>query len=268
MYDQYGQGGADRQWQTLTLYLYELGWNQQNFGRAAAVAWLLFLIIVVIARDQLPHHPDDRRQRSDQSRSSVRPVTPDEALAMSATRRSAATDRRPGYLGLRRPHRRAPRLGLPALVVLPDRQPATRPRINQNGMLCVPGGNFFENAATVIDSIPFWKALLQQHHRVVGRRRCPSCSSRRSPATPSPSCGSAAATACSSSSSRRWPCRPSSASCRCSSSCRKLGWTGSLWAVIAARPGHRVRRVLDDAVPARTRCPTSSSRPRASTARR
>jgi cellobiose transport system permease protein len=49
MFDQYGQGGADRQWQTLTIYLYQLGWNQKNFGRAAAVAWLLFLIIVVFA---------------------------------------------------------------------------------------------------------------------------------------------------------------------------------------------------------------------------
>jgi cellobiose transport system permease protein len=48
MFDQYGQGGADRQWQTLTIYLYNLGWNQKNFGRAAAVAWLLFLIIIVI----------------------------------------------------------------------------------------------------------------------------------------------------------------------------------------------------------------------------
>ena len=49
MYDQYGLGGADRQWQTLTLYLYQLGWTQKNFGRAAAVAWMLFLIVVVFA---------------------------------------------------------------------------------------------------------------------------------------------------------------------------------------------------------------------------
>ena len=49
MFDQYGQGGASRQWQTLTLYIYELGWNQRNFGRASAVSWLLFLIIVLIA---------------------------------------------------------------------------------------------------------------------------------------------------------------------------------------------------------------------------
>ncbi|GAA4905284.1 sugar ABC transporter permease [Tessaracoccus lubricantis] len=49
MFDQLGQGGADRQWQTLTMYLYELGWGpQRSFGRASAVAWLLFLIIIVI----------------------------------------------------------------------------------------------------------------------------------------------------------------------------------------------------------------------------
>ena len=49
MFDQTGQGGPDRQWMTMTMYLYELGWgNQHNFGRAAAVAWLLFLIIIAI----------------------------------------------------------------------------------------------------------------------------------------------------------------------------------------------------------------------------
>lgn len=47
MYDQMGQGGNDRQWLTVTLYLYELGWRNTNLGRAAAVAWLLFLVIVI-----------------------------------------------------------------------------------------------------------------------------------------------------------------------------------------------------------------------------
>ncbi len=46
MYDQYGRGGADQQWQTLTILLYELGWTRSDFGRASAVAVLLFLIIV------------------------------------------------------------------------------------------------------------------------------------------------------------------------------------------------------------------------------
>ena len=47
LFDQYGRGGASNQFKTLTIYLYELGWTQSNFGRAAAVAWLLFVIIVV-----------------------------------------------------------------------------------------------------------------------------------------------------------------------------------------------------------------------------
>lgn len=48
LYDQTGQGGANGQWMTITIYLYNLGWGQLNFGRAAAVAWLLFLIIVIV----------------------------------------------------------------------------------------------------------------------------------------------------------------------------------------------------------------------------
>jgi cellobiose transport system permease protein len=49
MFDQIGQGGSDRQWMTVTMYLYELGWGaQKSFGRASAVAWILFLIILVI----------------------------------------------------------------------------------------------------------------------------------------------------------------------------------------------------------------------------
>ncbi|MGJ9372350.1 carbohydrate ABC transporter permease [Nesterenkonia sp. CF4.4] len=48
MFDQYGRGGADGQWQTMTLYLYELGWTRSDFGLASAVAVLLFLLIVAI----------------------------------------------------------------------------------------------------------------------------------------------------------------------------------------------------------------------------
>lgn len=48
LYDQVGQGGASSQWMTITIYLYNLGWGQLNFGRAAAVAWLLFLIIIIV----------------------------------------------------------------------------------------------------------------------------------------------------------------------------------------------------------------------------
>ena len=40
-------GGSNRQYQTLVLYLYELAFPRRDFGHAAAVAWILFLIIVV-----------------------------------------------------------------------------------------------------------------------------------------------------------------------------------------------------------------------------
>ncbi|AYF96907.1 carbohydrate ABC transporter permease [Protaetiibacter intestinalis] len=47
LYDQFGLGGADSQWLTLTLYLYNLGWDRFDFGKASAVAWLLFLVIAI-----------------------------------------------------------------------------------------------------------------------------------------------------------------------------------------------------------------------------
>ena len=48
VFDQFGRGGAAQQWLTISLYLYDIGWGQWNFGRAAAMAWILFLIIVTI----------------------------------------------------------------------------------------------------------------------------------------------------------------------------------------------------------------------------
>ncbi len=48
MYDSTGTGGANKQWLTITMYLYNTGWGKFDFGRAAAVAWLLFLIIIGI----------------------------------------------------------------------------------------------------------------------------------------------------------------------------------------------------------------------------
>ena len=48
VFDNTGRGGAAQQWLTITLYLYTIGWGQYNFGRAAAMAWMLFLIILLI----------------------------------------------------------------------------------------------------------------------------------------------------------------------------------------------------------------------------
>lgn len=47
MYDHTGTGGPNNQWLTIALYLYNVGWGEWNFGRAAALAWILFLLVVV-----------------------------------------------------------------------------------------------------------------------------------------------------------------------------------------------------------------------------
>ncbi|MDM7831790.1 carbohydrate ABC transporter permease [Cellulomonas edaphi] len=64
LFDQDGRGGADGQYLTVTNYIYQLGWTNRNFGRASAVAWILFLIILVIALINLMI---TRRIASDQS---------------------------------------------------------------------------------------------------------------------------------------------------------------------------------------------------------
>ncbi|MFC7614054.1 carbohydrate ABC transporter permease [Actinokineospora soli] len=42
-------GGATNQFQTVTLYMYQSAFEQQDFGYASAIAWVLFLIIIAIA---------------------------------------------------------------------------------------------------------------------------------------------------------------------------------------------------------------------------
>jgi len=49
MFDTTGTGGADQQWLTITMYMYNVGFGNLDFGRASAIAWLLFLIILVIS---------------------------------------------------------------------------------------------------------------------------------------------------------------------------------------------------------------------------
>ncbi|MEO5853877.1 MAG: sugar ABC transporter permease [Nocardioides sp.] len=42
-------GGSDRQFGTMTMLVYDFGWHLRDLGRASATAWLLFLVIIVIA---------------------------------------------------------------------------------------------------------------------------------------------------------------------------------------------------------------------------
>ena len=46
-------GGAEHQYQTLGLYLYEQGWVNFHLGRASAIAWTMFLILIVDRARQL-----------------------------------------------------------------------------------------------------------------------------------------------------------------------------------------------------------------------
>nr|WP_242625084.1 sugar ABC transporter permease [Krasilnikovia cinnamomea] len=42
-------GGSDGQFQTIAMLIYRTGWKELDLGRAAAMSWVLFLIIVVLA---------------------------------------------------------------------------------------------------------------------------------------------------------------------------------------------------------------------------
>jgi cellobiose transport system permease protein len=44
-----GTGGSDRQFQTLVMYLYEKGFRLFDAGYAATIAWVLFLVVLVVA---------------------------------------------------------------------------------------------------------------------------------------------------------------------------------------------------------------------------
>ncbi len=47
LFDPRSAGGTAKQFQTTVLYLWEMAFQRQNFGKAATIAWLLFLIIVI-----------------------------------------------------------------------------------------------------------------------------------------------------------------------------------------------------------------------------
>ncbi|MPZ80848.1 MAG: ABC transporter permease subunit [Actinophytocola sp.] len=42
-------GGSSNQFQTITLYMYQMAFETQHLGYASAIAWVLFLLIIVVA---------------------------------------------------------------------------------------------------------------------------------------------------------------------------------------------------------------------------
>lgn len=101
MYDQYGTGGADNQWLTVTLWLYNVGWGEWNFGRAAALAWILFLIILAIGvinlfitrsvvRDEGRRDARSRREIRAQARAAKKDLERDATTPRTRTAREEA----------------------------------------------------------------------------------------------------------------------------------------------------------------------------------
>ncbi|MFB4196442.1 carbohydrate ABC transporter permease [Streptomyces carpaticus] len=41
-------GGSQSQYQTLGLYMYQMGWVNYHLGRSAAIAWTMFLLLIII----------------------------------------------------------------------------------------------------------------------------------------------------------------------------------------------------------------------------
>ena len=169
-------GGPQRQYQTTVLYLWDMAFNRQNFGKASAIAWLLFLIIVALRRAQLPDLAPDRlrprprvhrrRTARDDSHGIAAALSRLDARGeerMTATARPASARRRDRS---RAPKRRA--LGI-------DR----RPGFLTYGLLL---------AVFVGGAYPLWWSFVagssDQHgaHRRPGRRCCRAASSGRTSA--------------------------------------------------------------------------------------
>ncbi|GAA3879404.1 hypothetical protein GCM10022381_22140 [Leifsonia kafniensis] len=107
LFDPITAGGSARQFQTTVLYLWEMAFFRQNFGEASAIAWLLFLIIVVIgalnfllsrriasAEARSSRRRSRRtleRMRTAESDAGAAPVTATAAAAAAATNISPGT---------------------------------------------------------------------------------------------------------------------------------------------------------------------------------
>jgi cellobiose transport system permease protein len=55
-------GGTDHQYQTLSLYMYDKGWQVGELGQASAVAWVMLLILLLVGAVQLIVMRNNRRK--------------------------------------------------------------------------------------------------------------------------------------------------------------------------------------------------------------
>ena len=187
MFDQPARAARDRQWMTSTMYIYELGWgNQKSFGRASAVAWILFLIIVVDRPDQLrPSRAGSRPTRDDEAEEGFPMSAPSlpiirqtagRGAARAAARRSAAAGGATvGPAGSPTPcsARSLAISAYPHVLRVPARVVGRRVTIAQNPIpSLIPEGHLLRptSAGSSTSDIGFWQALRQQRHRRGGHR--------------------------------------------------------------------------------------------------
>ena len=225
-------GGSDRQFGTITMLIYDFGWQLRDLGRASATAWLLFLVICVFAVvNFLLIRRVGHQWRRAMSR---RPGFLVYGLLIAFVLGSAA----PLYWSflLGSPDQGGRRPGHPAAAAgwpLPRQRPA--------------GARLH----------PVLEGARQQPAGVDDRPPARSCSSAPWRATPSPSCASG----------ERVPLLVFVIATMAVPTqlgvvplfilMSKLGWAGSIWSVIIPWHGHRLRRLLHAPVPRRRRARTS-----------
>ena len=206
-----GIGGSNRQFQTTVLYLWEMAFFRRDFGEAAAIAWLLFLLIVIfgllnffisrrIASSERAalRAKDPARPRSE-ARGPVSgqpfPSAPTLRAPRAPRRRrigGAGVGGRPGFLAY----------GLLSAVFIGSAYPLWWSFVVGSGtnatrgetLPLIPGGNFIANVDQGLRRDPVLAGARQQHHRLE-HHHFSVVTFAPSPATPSRSCSSAAATA-------------------------------------------------------------------------
>ena len=192
------QGGSLRQSQTVAMYVYENAFVKFDFGYASAVAWVLFLIILLAAAAQLRRRPSPRRHVGPGlSRGAEHGSRRRRPRRRRRRRESGAEVARAGplvYVVLA--------LGA-ALSVFPLYfmfvvATRTNDTIGALPPVLTPGGNLGDNIDRLLanEDAHFLRGLVNSVLVSAQRDRRRWCSSPRWPASPSPSCASAAATCC------------------------------------------------------------------------
>ena len=84
------RAASEHQYQTLGLYLYDQGWVNRHLGRASAIAWTMFLILLIVAAVNLLITRRLREVANDHKSTVTTTLTPRSPRRTARTRRGAA----------------------------------------------------------------------------------------------------------------------------------------------------------------------------------